>query len=450
MRALILEDQNYTAALSMVRSLGARGHATTVAAPFDTPAGLSRWCAEAVLAPWAADRLRYADFIASLLGKRTYDVAFACTDTVVEVVSRLRDQLPARPDFLLPPAYSLQTALSKHASQQFAAGLGVPTPRTIAPSPDEVDAAGREIGFPLVVKGDNGSGGSHVRYATNLDDLRRAYQETAAKKHLGRPILQEFVPGKGYLTHVLYHRGKPLAVCSHLKEREFPPTGGITAQGITVNEPTLDAQVLEIFSALRWHGLAKADFKRDARDGSFKLMELDPRVSASIEIPRAAGVDMVEMCCRLAAGNAVRTQLTYAQGVRVRYLCRDLLCLAAQPALLPRFLVDTVDRRVRSNFDWRDPRGTLGLLWRAKWAFEDAWSQGQITGEAQTSPVRRPPSRLKCQAHRALLAPTVGALREVGALYRLGAWRRPPAPQTGSTREPLEVLGAATGGGKLA
>jgi hypothetical protein len=421
-KALVLEDQNYTAALGVVRALGARGHVADVAAPWtpwSTPATLSRWCARGLTAPLASDRRRYADFVSSLLDGGAYDIGFACTDSVIEIISHMRADLPARPDFLLPPQESLEIALGKLSSQRFAAELGLPTPRTTAiHAPHEISSVARDLGFPLVIKGDKGSGGSHVRYSANMEELRQAYRATAARARVGQPIAQEFIPGDVYLTHVLYDHGEPVAICSHMKERHFPASGGITARGITVHHPELDRQAIRIFSALRWHGPAKADFKCDQRDGRFKLMELDPRISASIDIPAAAGVDMIEMCCRMVCGERVEPRLEYATGIRVRYVCRDMLCLAAQPSLLPRFILDALDPRIRSNFNWHDLRGSLGLMWRAKWAFEDAWAQGQLTGERSGCAMGVRRSRARRQAHRALLLPVIGGLRIAGVLYR--------------------------------
>lgn len=418
MRALVLEDQNYTAALSIVRALGALGHVAVTVAPYRSPAAFSRWCAEAIIGPRASDRACYADFVLSLLRRNDYDIGFTCTDTVIDIVSAMRAGLPARPDFLLPSEPVLAIASSKFAAQQFATALGLPTVRTIAPeSAEQLDAVARQFEFPVVVKGDKGSGGSHVQYASNPDELRRAYRETAASSRLGQPLVQEFIPGNVYLTHVLYDRGQLVAICSHLKERYFPASGGITARAVTVHEPQLDEQVARVFSALHWHGPAKADFKRDARDGLFKLMELDPRISASIAIPCAAGVDMVEMCCQMAAGEPVSPKLNYAEGIRVRYVCRDTMCLAAQPSLLLSYLLDTFNPRIRSNFDWRDLPGTVGLIWRGKWALEDAWAKGEIVGE-HTGTVGRRNSRFRTALHRALLLPIVAGLRVAGLLYR--------------------------------
>jgi predicted ATP-grasp superfamily ATP-dependent carboligase len=419
MKALVLEDSNYSAVLSIVRTLGRLGHEVVVAAPCETPATRSRWCHEHVVSPAPADAEPYAEFVLSLLRARGFDIGFATDDGIMGIISRIRAELPRRPEFLLAPAQSVEIARNKVAAARFAARLGVPTPRTVAPRElADLDAAARETGFPLVVKADMGAGGAHVRYATDADELRRAYREIAAMTGMGRPMVQEFIPGDAYLTQVLYDRGKLVAICSHRKLRQFPLAGGVLAKAVTVDEPQLDAQVERIFTALAWHGPAKADFKRDQRDGRFKLMELDPRLPAGIDVARAAGVDLVGLCCRMVAAGSVEPQLGYRKGVAARYVCRDLICVAAQPGLLPAILLDSVNPRVRSDFDWRDLGGTWGLLRRGAWAFEQTWRSGQLTeqlaGRDPAAPCR---SRLRRSLHRLVPGLAGGALLSARVLY---------------------------------
>ena len=386
MNVLLLEESNYTAALSIVRALGRLGHRVTTAAPSETPAMCSRWCSNRIISPSSSRPEQYVEFVSTVVERGEYDLAFICDDPVIGAISRNRHALPGRPDFMLPPPESFEIARSKLESQRFAAKLGVPTPRTLdLDSPERLHAAVEELGFPFVIKDSEGFGARHVRYIANAEELREAQRNLATARFRGRPMAQEFVQGPAndvYMTQVLYRHGEPLFVCSHRKLRQFPLHGGTTARGVTVREPQLDAQVLQIFSALHWHGPAKADFKRDVRDGSFKLMELDPRVGASYEISMAAGSNLVDLCCRMVAGEPVQPQLTYARGARMRLLCYDILCLAARPRLLPAFVLDTLNPRVRSDFDWGDLPGTWALLRRGVWIFDDALRNGRITGEA--------------------------------------------------------------------
>jgi len=419
MRALVLEDSNFSAALSIVRALGRLGHDVVVAAPQETPAGCSRWCGKHVLMPSPADPARYLEAVLSLLRECDCDIGFACDDPVVEILSRARAALPPRPDFMLPPPGSFEIVRSKLATQRFASSLGVPTPRTVAfDSVESLQAAALELGFPCVMKDDQGFGGGHVRYLANGDDLLHAGAQFRAMRFKGRPMAQEFVPGGPddvYMTQVLYHQGELVAVCSHRKLRQFPLRGGTTARGVTVHEPALDDQVTRIFSALCWHGPAKADSKRDARDGSFRLLELDGRVGASFEIAAGAGLDFIDLCCRMVADGRVQPALHYAPGTRRRMLVYDLLCLAARPSLLPAFLLDSVNPSVRSDFDWQDLPGSGALLRRWMWIFDDALRGGRLTAARPGAAPGKP--GLGHRLHRSLLGLASGGLRAPRGLY---------------------------------
>lgn len=390
MNALVLEETNFSAALSIVRALGRLGHRADVAAPWETPATRSRWCRRPMLSPSPWKTADYIQFLTGLLHARDYDIVFISDDRVMEVISQARTRLPAHPGLMLPPPEAVALAGSKLEAQRLAAGLGVPTPLTAGPrSLAELDAAARGMGFPLVVKGDRGGGGTHVRYPENPEQLRRAYHEVARLSHVGRPMVQEFIPGDSYLTQVVYDRGKLVAICSHRKLRQFPLAGGVLAKAVTVNEPQLDAHVERLFTALRWHGPAKADFKRDERDGRFKLMELDPRLPAGIELALAAGADLVEVCCEMVAQRGIEPRLDYRKGVAVRYVCRDLLCLAAQPGVALRVLLDALDPRLRSDFDWSDRPGSKAMLRRAIWMFDDNLRKGALAADPSNGTGKR-------------------------------------------------------------
>lgn len=419
MNVLVLEDGNYSASLSAVRALGRLRHRVTVAATFETAAGESRWCDNFVFSPSPRDADRYLDFLVAFRRDSAFDVALVCDDSVTAVVSSARDALDTRPDFLLAPAASVDIARNKASAQRFAASLGIPTPVTMTlDNGADLEAASR-LGFPVVVKDDMGSGGTHVRYAGDAESLRRAYEEFAALGPKGRPMAQEYIPGPGYLTQVLYDHGRLVAICSHRKYRQFPTAGGVTSKGVTVDEPELDAQAERIFTSLEWHGPAKADFKRDPRDGRFKLIELDPRISTTLEVAEAAGVNMVDLCCRIAAGKRVEPQLQYRKGVAVRYAYRDLLCLAVRPGLLPYMLVDAIDPRVRSDFDWQDMSGNRGLARRGIWHFEHLWRSGRLGAALEASPEGLTlQARMRHALGRSSSALMAGGVLASRALYR--------------------------------
>ena len=146
MKAVVLEDTNYSAALSVVRTLGGLGRHAVVTAPFQTPAMCSRWYREGITSPPLADATADAWFLLSLVRTRDFDVGFIFDDSVIKVVSRIRAELPSRPKSLLPPAPAVEIARAKVATARFAASLGIPALRTAAPgTADELNAAARDM-----------------------------------------------------------------------------------------------------------------------------------------------------------------------------------------------------------------------------------------------------------------------------------------------------------------
>ena len=137
MKAVVLEDTNCSAALSVVRTLGGLGRHAVVAAPFQTPAMCSRWCREGITSPPLADATADAGFLLSLVPTRDFDVGFIFDDSVIKVVSCIRAE---------PPAPAVEIARAKVATARFAASLGIPARRAAAPgSADELDAAARDM-----------------------------------------------------------------------------------------------------------------------------------------------------------------------------------------------------------------------------------------------------------------------------------------------------------------
>jgi hypothetical protein len=145
-------------------------------------------------------------------------------------------------------------------------------------------------------------------------------------------------------------------------------SGGVTSAGTTVHEPELDRAALRFLESLRWSGLVKLDFKRDSRDGTFKFLELDGRVSASIDITRVAGADQVLLLCALAAGKDVAPQLDYRAGVRYCWLYpRDIMSLMTTPWKVPARVLEIAQHSAHCDLDFNDLRPWLRAARSAAW-----------------------------------------------------------------------------------
>ncbi|MBK6674411.1 MAG: ATP-grasp domain-containing protein [Proteobacteria bacterium] len=93
-------------------------------------------------------------------------------------------------------------------------------------------------------------------------------------------------------------------------------------------EPLALEQAATLLRALRWRGVAMVEFKRDLRDGSLRLMEINGRFWGSLQLAIDAGVDFPRLLADLARG--VRPAVApYRLGVQMRWLWGDVDSLIA-------------------------------------------------------------------------------------------------------------------------
>jgi D-aspartate ligase len=108
-------------------------------------------------------------------------------------------------------------------------------------------------------------------------------------------MIQEFLPGGGesqFSYVALCDDGRPVASLTAKRLRQFPMDFGRFSTFVeTVEEPAVDAAAMRLLSALRYTGLVEVEFKWDARDGHYKLLDINTRVWGWHTLCARAGVD---------------------------------------------------------------------------------------------------------------------------------------------------------------
>lgn len=351
---ILVIDRRAVMATEICRTLGRRGFEVDVAGEPSSPAFRSRWCARRFLSPGVQPRERFLSFIVPIVEKNRYDAIFVCNE---EVLESLHEE--ARSKFwkglLLTPAPALKIALSRKAVGRLATEIGLDTPRTVAPADEnQIVPIGVELGFPLLVKGDRGEAGNHVRLVRDVGGLLPAYREIAQLESGENPVLQEFVRGVAFSIGGLFDRGRPVRVCAHRKVVGVPPLNGLTAKGITERPQGLLEAAFKMFAALSYTGLGHAEFIRD-NWGRFRFLEVNPRVWGTFAVAGYAGVDLFGPYLDMARGVDVKPDLNFRQGVSFHRTLRELRLLRMRPAALFRVLKDCLDPSVHSDFEWSDP-----------------------------------------------------------------------------------------------
>jgi predicted ATP-grasp superfamily ATP-dependent carboligase len=269
-------------------------------------------------------------------------VVVPCADRWVRAAVECPEVGTERFPASLPPPDTAATLLDKGRLAGFLETLAVPHPRTfLVQRPEDV------VG-PVAILGDGAfikpcdSHGFQRRFdvkgfrAPNAAEANTLAREAASA---GLQVLvQEYIPGPPTCHHFVDgfvdRYGVVRGLFARRRWRMHPPDfGNSTAMiSIDLNEvaPAVD-DLRRVLAAGRYRGVFSAEFKRDPRDGAFKLLEVNVRPWWFVDFASRAGIDVCEMAYRDALGLPVETASSYRVGLRCVYpfddrlACRDLV-----------------------------------------------------------------------------------------------------------------------------
>ncbi len=346
---VLVTDGDNRSALAVTRSLGRRGCRVIVsAAAMPNLSSSSSFCRGGVCVP---DPMSggddYASAIAEVAAREAIDVIFPLTEQSIYLLNDARDRFPPGTLLACPPAAKMRAISDKSILFRLAESLGVSIPRTLhLRGPDDLSRVMGEIdGYPVVVKPalskipvPEGFLYANVRYAGSADELERLYASSEALRYPS--MIQERIVGAGTGLFTLYDGKCHLALFSHNRLREKPPSGGVSVVSESV---PLDREMVEasqrLLSAVGWSGIAMVEFKRDQRDGRARLMEINGRFWGSLQLAIACGVDFPALYLDFLLGKSVpQPPAGYKVGHKLKWflgtLDHLLICLRHSPEKL--------------------------------------------------------------------------------------------------------------------
>ncbi|MGH7719608.1 MAG: ATP-grasp domain-containing protein [Gemmatimonadaceae bacterium] len=338
-RAVLVTDGEQRASLALVRSLGRAGYEVYVCAPrARSLAGSSRYVRATATAadPLHAPEQFLRDVISLVQRWRVHFL-------VPVSEGALRVLLPARGSLgnVIIPFADADTfarisdkALLLEAAPRY--GVAVPRQRVAATREDALALLAGPLEYPLVIKParsvvDDGARRrkTSVAYA---GDRVAAEAELARMGNAAYPVLfQQRIVGPGVGIFLLVWDGRPVAVFSHRRIREKPPSGGVSVyrESIPADE-TLVSRSLALLGHFGWRGVAMIEYKLDAVSGTPYLMEINGRFWGSLQLAIDAGVDFPSLLLRAASGERVGAMGAYDTGVRSRWWWGDVDHLIAR------------------------------------------------------------------------------------------------------------------------
>jgi len=362
-------------AVSAARSIAALGAEVHAVGDGEDPIQSSRACSSFTRIPRRPGM--GDDYLAFLERGPRGAVLLPCDDESLEVLARNRTQITGwgyRPveaddDVLL-------AMLDKERTYELSRAAGIPTPRTLTlRTPEDAREAARTFAFPCALK----PLASH-RFAQLMGVAAKVFvaEDAGELEHwfgvageLGVEVLAtEIVPGGdeafcSYYSYLLPD-GEPVFHLTKHKLRQMPIGFGLTCYQETVWEPAVAELGLRFLQAVGLRGVGNVEFKHDARDGRWKIIECNHRFTLAIEIVRLAGIDVPAIAYRRAAGLPVAPVHGYRLGVRMWNPIEDaqafLQYRAAGELSLLGWLRSLLCRWHFSLWRVRDPMPTLRRL----------------------------------------------------------------------------------------
>ncbi len=368
--------------LTVVRALGRRGiPVVSLHTERGDPAARSRYTRSRILPPIEEHEDAWIDALleeARRLGLSP-GVIFPISDASWLFLVRHRHALSRSFRFALPEADNLAGWPGKPFQYRAAAEAGVPFPRTVLPrSENEARDAAAALGFPCVIKPVY----SHLRpatygweklaFVTTPEELVVKWRD--ASQHRLALMLQEYVPGGDdqiYSVHsYLDSRSRPLAAGVLRKIRQYPPRFGAGCCAVSIVDPAITQPIkdmgLALLQTVGFHGISGVEFKRDARTGDFKLIEMNVRTGTMTAVIVDSGLNLPFIAYCDLLGQPAPAPVPLRAGRKVVIIDRDIKSFRYYKArgelTWLQWVRSLIGRTREYYFGWDDPAPFLGRL----------------------------------------------------------------------------------------
>jgi len=351
-RVLISDGANKNT-LSIIRNLG-KSYYFDVLTPFPPSLTLSAYSkfSNHIFYVNASKEAEHYLKVLSILKNNNYDVFLPVGLKSYLVASKYLDEFLKYTNLLIPKWEVMKIAYNKDLTMELAKKLGIPTPRTIVLTSDNLSSIKE---FPVVIKSSDDSG-AYVKYCNTLEELKRNYK-FLRKKSMTNIIAQEYIKGFGTGFYGVCKHGKLYAIFMHRRIKEFPITGGSSAVAEAYYNKKLLNYGRKVCEKLKWDGPLMAEFKYSQERDEYYLIELNPKLWGSLDLTIKAGVNVPEILIRLALGEEVKPIKTYKK-VKFRWIFPDeFKVLLSGGETIKEFFKQ--EPHTYTNLDFSDPLPTL-------------------------------------------------------------------------------------------
>jgi D-aspartate ligase len=226
-------------------------------------------------------------------------VLYPTRDETVAAFARHRSALTEWFRVPTPGWSAVQWMWDKRNTYRLAQELGIPTPRTWQVCDvgdlDRIDAIPPVAIKPAIKE--------HFLYATKAKawrantraELAARFAHAADLVGPGEVMIQELIPGDGchqFAYCAFFKEQQAVGSMVVRRRRQHPPEFGRSSTFVeTVDLPLLETLSERFLRAIDYYGLVEVEYKRDPRDGQFKLLDVNARTWGYHTLGPRAGVD---------------------------------------------------------------------------------------------------------------------------------------------------------------
>jgi D-aspartate ligase len=287
----------------------------------------SRYCTAQV----CPDPLHQPDDLVRFLRRQVRDgappvVVLPTSDLFFLFLSRHRAQLADKFSMGLPSEEVAESVVNKRRLYELAAASGAAFPKSCFPGTYEEALAVKDaLRYPAFIKPYWGHqwrrhfGGLHKGFKVQSpEEFLSKFQEVLASGHSA--LVQSYVtsPDDNLFSLSLYvsGTGAVLAAFPRRQVRQYPPNSGTVTLAISEHNPGLVADGARFCKSIGYRGIAGLEYKRDAEDNQYKLLDFNPRLMLSDGLTAHCGINLPLLQYLDLTGQSPAPRREYTVGVK--------------------------------------------------------------------------------------------------------------------------------------
>jgi predicted ATP-grasp superfamily ATP-dependent carboligase len=240
-------------------------------------------------------------------------VLIATGDQDMQLIAQNRAALSEHFRVATPDWDVVRWLYDKRLTYQRAADLGMDFPHSFQPQSHD-EAALLDCRFPVILKPAYRKGAdiftqAKAWKAEDRGELLTLFQRAAALIGSDAVIVQEWIPGTGaaqFSYAGLWKDGRPLVSLLARRTRQHPIDFGRSSTFVeSIEQPEVEALATRFLASVGYTGVAEVEFKYDAREQRYKLLDVNGRFWTWCGLGALAGADFPYLAFRQALGDEI-------------------------------------------------------------------------------------------------------------------------------------------------